>query len=71
MGFDLSPAAMSALQGPAQELNGMADELFARIDAVLDEEQKDEVAITGQSDELADQSDAPADQSDGPDDQSE
>jgi hypothetical protein len=71
MGFDLSPAAMSELQGPAQELNGMAEELFARIDAVLDEEQNDEVAIAGQSDEPAGQSDEPADQSDEPADQSE
>lgn len=57
MGFDLSPEAMSALEGPAQELNAMAEELFARIDAVLNQEQQDEAAIAEQSDETAEQSD--------------
>jgi hypothetical protein len=56
MGFDLSPEAMSTLQGPAQELNAMAEELFARIDAVVNQEQQDEAAI-------AEESEAPADQS--------
>lgn len=71
MGFDLSPDAMSALQGPAQELNAMAEELFARVDAVLNQEQQDEAAIAEQSDAPADQSDAIFDQSDAPADQSE
>jgi len=71
MGFDLSPEAMSALQGPAQELNTMADELFARIDAVLNQEQQDEAAIAEQSDTMADESDTLADQSDVPADQGE
>lgn len=63
MGFDLSPEAMSALQGPAEELNAMSGELFARIDAVLDQEQQDEAAIADQDNVLADQDDALADQS--------
>jgi hypothetical protein len=71
MGFDLSPAAMTALQGPAQETNAMAEELFARIDAVLNQEQQDEAAIGGQGDAPTDQSDAPTDQSDAPTDQSD
>jgi hypothetical protein len=36
---------MTALQGPAEELNDMADEVFAQIDAVLDTEQQDEAAL--------------------------
>ena len=71
MGFDLSPEAMSALQDPAQELNAMAEELFARIDAVLNQEQQDEAAIAEQSDTMADESDTLADQSDVPADQGE
>ena len=63
MGFDLSPEAMGALQGPAEELNAMSVELFARIDAVLNQEQQDEAAIADQDDVLADQEDALADQS--------
>jgi hypothetical protein len=50
MGFDLSPAAMSALQEPAQEVNEMSEELFSRIDAVLNQEQEDEAAIEGLGD---------------------
>jgi hypothetical protein len=45
MARDLSPEAMTALQGPAEELNGMALEVFAQIDAVLDTEQQDEAAL--------------------------
>lgn len=71
MGFDLSPDAMSALQGPAQELNAMAEELFARVDAVLNQEQQDEAAIAEQSDAPADQSDAIFDQGDAPTDESD
>jgi len=71
MGFDLSPEAMSALQGPAQELNAMAEELFARIDAVLNQEQQDEAAIAEQSDALPDESDALLDDSDAMSDQSD
>jgi hypothetical protein len=48
MARDLSPDAMSALQGVAQELNVMAEELFAQIDAALSEEQLDEAGLVDQ-----------------------
>jgi hypothetical protein len=48
MARDLSPDAMSALQGVAQELNVMAEELFAQIDAALGEEQLDEAGLVDQ-----------------------
>lgn len=48
MGRDLSPEAMAALQGPAEELNDMAEELFAQIDALLNEEQQDEAVLGDQ-----------------------
>ena len=48
MARDLSPDAMSALQGVAQELNVMAEDLFAQIDAALAEEQLDEAGLVDQ-----------------------
>ena len=71
MGFDLSPEAMSALQGPAEELNAMSVELSARIDAVLNQEQQDEAAIADQDDVLTDHDEALADQDDVLTDQDE
>jgi ribonuclease HIII len=64
MGFDLSPEAMNALQGPAEELNAMAVELYARIDAVLNQEQQDEATIADQDDVLADLDETLLDQDD-------
>jgi len=49
LGRDMSPETLGALQSVAQELNGMAEELFVRIDAVLAEEQQDEAALAGEA----------------------
>ncbi len=45
MGRDLSVAALSALTEVAAELNGMADELYARIAEVLEDESQDEAQL--------------------------
>ena len=49
MGRDMSPDTLSALQGVAEELNGMAEELFASIDAVLVEQEQDEAALESEA----------------------
>jgi len=45
MARDLSPEAMTMLQGPAEELNGVAEEVIAQIDAVLVGELPDEAVL--------------------------
>ena len=47
MGFDLSTEAMSALHEPAEELNELANNLYAEIDAILAEQTQDEAALAG------------------------
>ena len=47
MGFDLSAEAMAALHEPAEELNELAKNLYAEIDAVLAEQTQDEAALAG------------------------
>jgi acyl-CoA reductase-like NAD-dependent aldehyde dehydrogenase len=49
MARDLSPEAMTALQGPAEELNGMAQEGIAQIDAVMAAEGQDEAVLDDQA----------------------
>ena len=48
MARDLSPEAMATLQGPAEELNGMAEEVIAQIDAALAAEPQDEAVLDDQ-----------------------
>ena len=45
MGRDLSAEALSALTEVAAELNGMADELYARIAELLEDESQDEAQL--------------------------
>jgi uncharacterized protein YjbJ (UPF0337 family) len=49
MARDLGPEAMTALQGPAEELNGMAQEVIAQIDAVMAAEGQDEAVLDDQA----------------------
>ena len=49
MARDLSPEAMATLQGPAEELNGMAEEVIAQIDAALAAQPQDEAVLDEQS----------------------
>ena len=49
MSRDLSPAGLGALSGVAGELNGTAEGLFARVDAVLGEAVEAEAALAEQS----------------------
>ena len=56
LGRDLGPDAVALLQGEAEKLSGTADELFAKIDQILHQEEEDEgqvTAIAQEEDEAA------------------
>lgn len=50
MGRDLSPEAMGTLTKPAEELNQLAEEFYARIAEILDEQVADEENLKGEID---------------------